>query len=166
MNPRKMTLLLALGLLASGCGYDSLQAEDESVKAARGEVIPHEERPQEESVVHTDPVAILILSVLLGTLAGTPFRRRARPLGALAGGGVAGAAAFVLLASPLLAGLAALLGGVFGFAGPGAGAGLPRHRYGYGRKGFGSGGWGGGFGGGGFSGGGGSFGGGGASGRW
>ena len=164
---QRMFPLFREGRMAEGveAGMDALLA------AARGEVVPAVPRPGDPSEVHADPVAILVLSVLLGTFAGAPFRRRARPLGALAGGGVAGAVAFVLLASAGFAALAALLGGFFGFAGPAVGGGLPRHRYGYGRKGFGSGGWGGGFGGGssgggGFSGGGGGFGGGGASGRW
>ena len=38
MNARMTTPILVLALLASGCGYNSLQAEDESVKAAWSEV--------------------------------------------------------------------------------------------------------------------------------
>lgn len=140
--------------------------------AARGEVVPDAERRRSApgSGDPRDPASILVFSVLLGALVGAPFRRgRARPAGAVAGGAVAGGFAWLLLASLGAAVLAAALGAVFGLLGPGAGGGLARSRYGYGRRGFGSGGWGGGFGGaggGGFSGGGGGFGGGGASGRW
>lgn len=141
--------------------------------AARAEEVPAARRPPRPAGggVNPDPLAFLIFSAVLGTLAGSPFRRgRARPLGALAGGFVAGGLAWLGLASLGFAALAALLGACFGFLGFGAGGGLGRNRYGYGSRGFGSGGWGGGFGGGGagggFSGGGGGFGGGGASGRW
>lgn len=159
---QRMFPLFREGRMADGveAGVDAL------LSAARGEALPDAPASRDPSVVHADPAAQLALAVLGGALAGAPFRRKARPLGALVGAGVAGALAWLLLAVPVLAGVAAFLGGVFGFVGPGAGGGLPRHRYGYGRKGFGSGGWGGGFGGGGFSGGGGGFGGGGASGRW
>ncbi len=139
--------------------------------AARGEVVPADRRLRVAPGGGTDPVSILVFASLLGALAGAPFRRgSARPVGALLGGGVAGGLTFLLLASLGLAALAALIGAVLGFVGPGAGGGLARSRYGYGRGGFGSGGWGGGFSSGGsgcgFSGGGGGFGGGGASGRW
>lgn len=158
------------GRMADGveAGLDALMS------AARAEAVPRERRPREDApggAADVDPLSVLILAAILGTLAGSPFRRgRARALGALVGGGVAGGLAWLVLASVGLAVLAALFGAVFGFVGPGVGGGLPRNRYGYGRGGFGSGGWGGGFGGGGrgggFGGGGGAFGGGGASGRW
>lgn len=158
------------GRMAEGviAGLDAL------MKAARGEVFPVEERSpsQGRRSSERDPIGTLIFAAILGAFAGAPFRRgRAKPLGALVGGGVAGGLAWFLLASLGFAAVAALLGAVFGLVGPGAGGGLPRNRYGYGRGGFGSGGWGGGFGGGGagsggFGGGGGGFGGGGATGRW
>ncbi len=158
--------LFRAGRMADGveAGVDALQ------RAARGEVIPAPSRPRDATEVHADPVGILILSVLLGLVAGAPLRGRARPLAALAGGGVAAAVSWFLLGALAVSLLAAGLGAFFGFAGPGAGGMPSRQRYGYGRGGFGSGGWRGGFGGGGggggFSGGGGGFGGGGASGRW
>jgi len=166
---QRMFPLFREGRMADGveAGLDALMS------AARGEQIPAERRPDEPQGRRgeRDPFSILLFAVVLGALAGAPFRRgRLRPLGALVGGGIAGGLAWLILSSIGLSAVAALLGGVFGFLGPGAGGGLPRNRYGYGRGGFGSGGWGGGFGGGdgggGFSGGGGGFGGGGASGRW
>ncbi len=136
------------------------------IDAAKGEVPATRER--RSPVAHdSDPVSSLLFAALVGGLAGSPLRRgRARPAGALLGGGIAGGVAFWMLTSLPAAGVAALLGAVLALVGPGAGGRAARSRYGYGRRGFGSGGWGGGFGGGGFSGGGGSFGGGGASGRW
>jgi uncharacterized protein len=166
----RMFPLFRDGRMADGveAGLDALMA------AARGEEIPQERRPgaARGDGAQVDPLSLLIFSTLLGTLAASPFRRRARPLGAVVGAGVAGGLAWFLLTSLGLAMLAGLLGAFFGVLGPGIGGGLPRNRYGYGRGGFGSGGWGGGFGGGGggagggFGGGGGGFGGGGASGRW
>lgn len=100
------------------------------------------------------PVAARVLSAMLG-----------RKLGAMLTGGAIGALAWVLGAGLLLAGLAALIGGLFALASSLA----PRRGStwgggpGWGGGGHGGGGWGGG----GFrSGGGGDFGGGGASGRW
>ncbi len=116
------------------------------------------------------PVAGRILSAMLG-----------RRLGSLVTAGGTGAAAWLLTASLLVGGIAALLAlfivGVFGGGGFGGGPGGglsrgTRYRHGGpviwgGGGGFGGGGFGGGFGGGGFgSGGGGDFGGGGASGSW
>jgi uncharacterized protein len=168
---QKMIPLFREGRMADGvlAGLRALMA------AARGEVVPMQERAPGEhrSSSERDPIGTLIFAAILGTFAGAPFRRgRAKPLGALVGGGVAGGLTWFLLASLGFAAVAAVLGAVLGLLGPGAGGGLPRNRYGYGRGGFGSGGWGGGFGGGGgsggggFSGGGGGFGGGGATGRW
>lgn len=115
----------------------------------------------------SDPVSVLLFAALVGGFAGSPLRRgRARPVGALVGGSIAAGVTWWLLASPLATGVAALLGAVFAFTGPGAVGRRSRSGYGHGVRGFGSGGWGGGLGGGGFSGGGGGFGGGGASGRW
>jgi uncharacterized protein len=132
------------------------------IRAARGEVVAV---PQRRSVQpRIDPVALMVMAVMASSLVSMPFRRRARGVGALLGGGVAGALVWVLAASAAFAALAFLLGAWFGFMGPMAGTG---RRGGWG-GGFGGGGWsrGGGGGGGGFSGGGGGFGGGGASGRW
>ena len=157
--------LLREGRMADGveAGVDAL------MDAARGEATPEPQRARGGAARRgaPDPVSVLVFSVVLGSLAAAPLRRgSARPVSALVGGGVAGALVWFVLASAVMTALAAGLGAVLGLLGPAAGGGLPRSRYGYGRRGFGSGGWGGGFGGGGFSGGGGGFGGGGASGRW
>jgi uncharacterized protein len=130
------------------------------IRAARGEVVP---MPPRRSVQpRVDPVALLVMSVMASSLVSMPFRRRARGLGALLGGGAAGAVVWVLAASAAFAAAAFVIGAFFAFMGPMAGMG---RRGGYGR--WGGGGFGGGsWGGGGFGGGGGGFGGGGASGRW
>lgn len=165
----RMFPLFRAGRMADGvsAGLDSVMS------AARGEEIPDSRRPSAApgGGSQPDPLSILFFASVLGALAGAPFRRRARPVGALVGAGVAGGLTWIVLTSLGLSAVAALLGAFFGLVGPGAGGGIPRNRYGYGRGGFGSGGWGGGFGGGGaggggFGGGGGGFGGGGATGRW
>jgi len=140
-------------------------ATDALMQAARGEVIPAERRPsaQLRARGEVDPLPTVFFVALLASFLATPFRRGARQLGALVGGGASGLIVYLLLASLGWAALAALLGGFFGAAG-GLGGGR-RGGFGY-PGGFGGGGFGGGFGGGGFGGGGGGFGGGGASGRW
>lgn len=143
-------------------------AADALMQAARGELIPAERRPQPllRAREGLDPLPTVFFVALLGSFFGMPFRRRARPLGALVGGGVSGLVVWLLLASLGWAALAGLLGAWFGIAGSTS---MGRRRGGFGFPGGGLGGGfgGGGFGGGGgFSGGGGGFGGGGASGRW
>jgi len=148
-------------------------AMDTLMQAARGEEIPEERRPsaQLHARGQVDPLPTVFFVALLGSFLATPFRRGARPLGALIGGGASGLIVYLLLASLAWAGLAAVLGGFFGAAG-GLGGGRRRGGFGFpggfGGGGFGGGGFGGGGGGfgGGFGGGGGGFGGGGASGRW
>jgi len=140
-------------------------ATDALMQAARGEAIPAERRPsaQLRARGEVDPLPTVLFVALLGSFIATPFRRGARPLGALVGGGASGLIVYLMLASLTWAGLAALLGAFFGAAG-GLGG---RRRGGFGFPGgYGGGGFGGGFGGGGFGGGGGGFGGGGASGSW
>ena len=141
-------------------------ATDALIQAARGEVIPAERRPsaQLRARGEVDPLPTVFFVALLGSFLATPFRRGARPLGALVGGGASGLIVYLLLASLGWAALAAVLGGFFGAAG-GLGGGRRRGGFGF-PGGFGGGGFGGGGFGGGFGGGGGGFGGGGASGRW
>lgn len=147
------------GDLAGGieAGVDAL------LRAARGEEIPAERRPQPllRSRGALDPLPTVFFVALLASFFSAPLRRR-RPLAALVGGGASGLIAWLLLASLAWAALAGVLGAWFGAAGPAA---LGRGYRGFGRAGGGFG-RGGGFGGGGFRGGGGGFGGGGASGRW
>lgn len=97
-------------------------------------------------VTRTDPLALWILAVLLGGLAGAPWRGRARLFGGIVGAGLAASAAFAWLGDLPASVAAALAGAVLGAAGPAWGGGLPRQRFGYGRGGFGRGGWRGGFG--------------------
>ena len=144
-------------------------ATDALMRAARGEEIPSERRPQpvlrQRSVM--DPLPAVFFASLLASFLAMPFRRGARPLGALVGGGASALLTWLILASLGWAALAALLGAWLGAAGPALGGGGRRgggmvFPGGFGGGGFGRGG---GFGGG-FGGGGGGFGGGGASGRW
>jgi uncharacterized protein len=143
-------------------------ATDALMRAASGEVIPAERRPspQLRARGQVDPLPTVFFVALLASFLSTPFRRGARPLGALVGGGASGLIVYLLLASLGWAAIAAALGAFFGASG-GLGGGGRRGRGGFVYPGgFGGGGFGGGFGGGGFGGGGGGFGGGGASGRW
>jgi uncharacterized protein len=142
-------------------------ATDSLMRAARGEEIPAERRPQpvlrQRGVM--DPLPTVFFVSLLASFFAMPFRRGARPLGALVGGGASGLIVWLILASVGWAALAALLGAWLGAAGPALGGGRRGGMVfpgGFGGGGFGRGG---GFGGG-FGGGGGGFGGGGASGRW
>jgi uncharacterized protein len=137
------------------------------MRAARGEEIATERRPRAALRPRgaLDPLPTVFFVALLASLVAMPFRRGARPLGALVGGGASGLIVWMLLASLYWAALATLVGAWLGAAGPALGGG--RQRGGA----FFPGGFGGGFGrgggfGGGFGGGGGGFGGGGASGRW
>ena len=146
-------------------------ATDALMKAARGEALPAPpprpavRRPQGVG----DPIGFVLFLAVLATMVGAPFRRSARPLGALLGGAVAGGVAWLVLRVAFWSAVAFAIGTVLGFIGPTSGMGRPGRfgRGGFG-GGFGGGGFGGGFGGGGggWGGGGGSFGGGGASGRW
>ena len=143
-------------------------ATDALVRAARGEEIPAERRPS--PVPHPrgslDPLPTVFFVSFLASFLTLPFRRRARPFGALVGAGASGLIVWLILASLGWAALAALLGAWLGAAGPALGGGRRGGMIfpgGFGGGGFGRGG---GFGGGGFGGGGGGFGGGGASGRW
>jgi uncharacterized protein len=63
------------GRMADGveAGLDALMS------AARGERIPQDRRPRAAPGPPVDPVSILILAAIVGTLAGAPFRR-GRPL--------------------------------------------------------------------------------------
>lgn len=148
-------------------------AADALMQAARGEEIPAERRPDARLRPRAalDALPTVFFVALLASLFAAPFRRGARPLGALVGGGASGLIIWLLLASVGWALLAGVLGAWLGAAGPVLG-GRRRGRSGfpggYGGGGFGGGGFGGGGGGfgGGFGGGGGGFGGGGASGRW
>jgi uncharacterized protein len=157
------------GRMADGieAGIDALMA------AARGEAIPEERRPRPRAAPGPSDFETLLPGVffsgLLGSMVSLPLRRRSRVLGAGLGGLVGGGLAYVLVASLLAAGGAALLAVVLGLHHPTV---LHRRRDRFGRWDDYGGGFGGGFGGGsggsdgGFSGGGGGFGGGGASGRW
>jgi uncharacterized protein len=140
-------------------------ATDALIRAARGEEIPAERRPQAALRPRGDfdPLATVVFVSLLASFLAVPFRRGARPLGALVGGGASALIVWLILASVGWAALAALFGAWFGGAGPAGLASTWTRGSRYGGGGFGRGG---GFGGGGFGGGGGGFGGGGASGRW
>jgi uncharacterized protein len=150
--------------LRAGDAPGGIEAAAEALMgAARGEQIPAERRPQPllRPRAQLDPLPTVFFAALLASFFSLPFRRRARPLGALIGGGVSGLCVWLLLASVAWAALAGLLGAWFALAGP---TGMGRRRGGFGLPG--GGGFGGGGFGGGFGGGGGGFGGGGASGRW
>jgi uncharacterized protein len=144
-------------------------ATDALIRAARGEVIPAERRPRAALRPRgaMDPLPTVFFVSLIASFFALPFRRGARPLGALVGGGASALIVWLILASLGWAALAALLGAWFGAAGPALGGGGRRGGGAIFPGGFGGGGFGrgGGFGGG-FGGGGGGFGGGGASGRW
>lgn len=144
-------------------------ATDALMKAARGEQIPFERRPQRDDSQVNDPIGFVLFASLIASVLWLPFRGgKMRPVGALLGGLTAGGFVFLMLKVMGWAALAFVLATVFGWIGPSMqGVGGRRGRGGFG-GGYG-GGFGGGFGGGGgggFSGGGGSFGGGGASGSW
>jgi uncharacterized protein len=152
------------GRMADGieAGIDALMS------AARGEAIPPERRPRARGGPASGDLEALLPIVLfcgvLGSMVSVPLRRRSRFLGAGLGGVVGGGLAYLVVASLLAAGGAALLALALGLHHPNV---LHPRRGRFGRwddYGFG-GGFGGGSGGG-FSGGGGGFGGGGASGRW
>jgi len=134
------------------------------MQAARGEQIPVERRPARRGAPHEDPLSVLGFAAMFAAMLGAPFRR-ARLLGALLGGAVAGGITWLILSRVGWAASAFVLGACLGAVGA-SGAGARRRR---GPGGIfvpgGFGGRGGGFGGG-FGGGGGGFGGGGASGRW
>jgi uncharacterized protein len=147
------------GEMAEGisAGVDAILA------AARGEAVPAPPAGGAGGRGPDDVFSLALLGAFVGGMFGSVVGRRRRPLGALTGAGLAGGITWLLASSLGAAALAAVLGGVFGAAGPigGRGRGL------FFPGGFGGGGFGGGgFGGGGFSGGGGGFGGGGASGSW
>jgi len=156
----RMFPLFRAGRVPDGveAGIDALMA------AARGEEIPEARRPARPDGHRESegPLGLIVMWALLGGFLAAPFRRgRLRPVGALFAGSVAGGLTYLIVGSALWAGVAAVLGALFGWISP-ASAPLRSGRPGYG------GGWGGGFGGGGggFGGGGGGFGGGGASGSW
>jgi uncharacterized protein len=132
------------------------------MEAARGERIA--EAPASRQTGRepdAQPWQVVFFTSLLGSLFGSPLRRRSlRLLGAALAGGAAALIAYLVLGSPYWAAAAFVLGAIAGYLGPAMGSGTWRR--GYGRGGF----AGGGFGGGGFSGGGGLTGGGGAGGRW
>jgi uncharacterized protein len=122
-------------------------------KQIRGEALPTPEVDRSAEVNLDNGIWLLLVVAFSGVLhAMLGF------LGSVLAGGLAGALAWWIFGSWLIAGIAALVAFLFSFGRPGRGGGL-------GSGGFSSGG---GFGGGsgGFSGGGGSFGGGGASGSW
>jgi uncharacterized protein len=130
------------------------------MQAARGEPIP---TPAPAPPSGLDPLAVAFLMGLLGAFAASVVARRRRALRSGLGAALAGAAAWLLLASVAIGLLAAAIGAVLGLS---SFSGVPRGRRGRSFA------WlprGGGFAGGragGFRGGGGGFGGGGASGRW
>jgi uncharacterized protein len=142
-------------------------ATDALMKAARGEEIPFERRPQRTDRQVNDPIGFVLFASLVASMLWLPFRGgKLRPLGALLGGATAAGFVFVMLKVAGWAALAFALATILGFVGPSM-QGLGGRRGGFGGGGFGGGFGGGGFGGGGgFSGGGGGFGGGGASGGW
>jgi uncharacterized protein len=150
---------------------DGIEAGIEALTAAaRGEAIPPERRPRPRGAPGPGDVGELLpgvfFSALFGSLLALPLRRRSRALGAGLGGLLGGGLAYLLVASLLAAGGAAILAVLFGLRDPTV---LSRRRGRFGRWSDYGAGFGGGFGGGsdgGFSGGGGGFGGGGASGRW
>jgi uncharacterized protein len=159
---QRMTPRFAAGDFAGG-----IEAGAEAVMAAaRGEAVPLERRPARDGAPHEDPLSAVLLAAMAALFVSAPLRR-ARPLGALAGGGVGAALTWLLLASAGWAALGFAIGALLGALGPVGfgGRGLGRGGRGavFGPGGFG--GRGGGFGGG-FGGGGGGFGGGGASGSW
>lgn len=122
-------------------------------KQIRGEALPAPEVDRPAEVNLDNGIWLLLVVAFSGVLhAMLGF------LGSVLAGGLAGALAWWIFGSWLIAGIAALVAFLFSFGRPGRGGGL-------GSGGFSSGGGFGG-GGGGFSGGGGSFGGGGASGSW
>jgi uncharacterized protein len=139
-------------------------ATDALTRAARGEALPPPTRPTARNRQIGDPIGFVLFLSVLSTMVSAPFRRRARPVGALLGGAVAGGIAWFVLHLAFWSAVAFAIGTLLGWIGPTSGVGGGRTR-GWGGGGFG-GGWSGGGGGGGWSGGGGGFGGGGASGRW
>jgi uncharacterized protein len=154
---QRMTPRFAAGDFAGG-----IEAGAEAVMAAaRGEAVPLERRPARGGSPHEDPFSAVFFAALAARLVSAPFRR-ARPLGALAGGGVGGFLTWWLLASLGWAALGVAIGALLGALGPGGFGSPGRWRGGRGSV-LGPGGFGGR---GGFGGGGGGFGGGGASGRW
>lgn len=131
---------------------------DALIAAASGEEIPEDRRPARHSP-DSVPVTALLFAVIFGGMWGRAFGSMSRWLGALVGGGIAAALAYLWIGGALMALVAGIGGIVLGLWWPMVGAGGGGYRGG----GFGGGGFGGG---GGFSGGGGGFGGGGASGSW
>lgn len=135
------------------------------MEAARHETVSLP--PARRGAPHEDPLSVVFFAALLGSLLASPLRRARRPAASLAGGGVGGGIAWLLLASLGWAAAAFAIAFALGLVAPGAIGGGPGRRRG-GPVFVPGGGWGGGFGGGGggFRGGGGRFGGGGASGSW
>ena len=141
----------------------------------KGEPVPAAQAPlqQRRSAQGFDVGTVFILLlVVVPVVGGILARIFGKVLGSTVGGGIVGAAAWLIGGSLLIGIVAAIIAfviilifGAGGGLGRAGGGWIPIGGGGFGGGGFGGGGWGGG-GGGGFSGGGGSFGGGGASGGW
>jgi uncharacterized protein len=149
--------------------YGGLSAGiDRVVKLIEGEPLPPPRAAERAPSGQSLQSYLVFFFVLVFAVGGVLRALLGRFGGAVAIGGIAGLAGWLLISSALLAmgiGLVAFVLTLFGGMGAG-GRGMYGPGWGHGRGGFGGGFGGGGFGGGGFRGGGGGFGGGGASGRW